>query len=281
MIFGRKSFIMGQCEKVREADIMQGTVERGPVYEKILPFILEAGRMIRESGEISVTPKAANDFVTQTDRAVQDYLLENLGRAFPDAAFIAEEKPNEAGLPKGEVFIIDPVDGTTNFINGFPACAVCAAYVVDGETECSFVYNPMREELFSAVRGRGAWLGDMPIHCRAREMKHSVCLIGDSWEGDKKVLRKYFASCRMIGSAELQICYVACGRACADITKKIRIWDYAAGMLIAEEAGACVLDMSGERAALSDPNAILVCEPGIARETLAIWRESLENLREI
>lgn len=254
---------------------MSGAIDRGPVYGTILPFVLEAGRMVRESGEVCISPKAANDFVTQTDRAVQDYLLENLGRAFPEAVFIAEEKQNVTDIPAGEVLIIDPIDGTTNFINGFPACAVCVAYVLDGEIQCSFVYNPLREELFSAVRGRGAWLGDRPIRCASRQMKHSVCLIGDSWEGDKNVLRKYFASCRMIGSAELQICWVACGRAAADISKEIHIWDYAAGMLIAEEAGALVLDMSGERAALREPNAVMVCIPEIRRELLAIWRESL------
>jgi len=254
---------------------MKHAKDMGPAYEAILPFVLEAGRMIRESGDVQVSPKAANDFVTQMDRAVQDYLLEGLGRAFPGAVFIAEEKENTTCLPGGDVFIIDPIDGTTNFINGFPACAVCVAYVKDGETECSFVYNPLREELFSAARGRGAWLGDQPIHCVSREMKQSVCLIGDSWKGSKEVLRKYFASCRMIGSSELQICYVACGRAVCDITKEIHIWDYAAGKLIAEEAGALVLERSGERAALKEPCAILVCVPEIRREALAIWHESM------
>jgi len=247
----------------------------GPVYEAILPYVLEAGRMIRESGDVQVSPKAANDFVTQMDRAVQDYLLEGLGRAFPGAVFIAEEKENMTSVPIGEVFIIDPIDGTTNFINGFPACAVCAAYVLEGEVECSFVYNPFREELFSAVRGRGAFLGDKPIRCRSRQMEQGVCLIGDSWKGDKEVLRKYFASCRMIGSAELQICYVACGRALCDISKEIHLWDYAAGKLIAEEAGALVLDISGERASLKEPCAVMVCVPEIRQEAMAIWRESL------
>ena len=254
---------------------MKHAKEAGHVYEAILPCVLEAGRMIRESGDVAVSPKAANDFVTQMDRAVQDYLLESLGRAFPGAVFIAEEKENMTCVPMGEVFIIDPIDGTTNFINGFPACAVCVAYVVDGEVECSFVYNPFREELFSAARGRGAFLGDTPIRCVSRKMEQSICLIGDSWKGDKEVLRNYFASCRMIGSSELQICYVACGRALCDITKEIHIWDYAAGKLIAEEAGACVLERSGERASLKEPCAILVCTPEIRQDALAIWRESL------
>ena len=254
---------------------MKHAQDAGPLYEALLPYVLEAGRMIRESTKVTVSPKAANDFVTQTDRAVQDYLLESLGKIFPEAVFIAEEKENISSVPMGEVFIIDPIDGTTNFINGFPACAVCAAYVKDRRLECSFVYNPFREELFSAVRGRGAWLGDMPIRCRSGVMQHSICLIGDSWKGNKEVLRKHFASCRMIGSAELQICYVACGRALCDISREIHIWDYAAGMLIAEEAGACVLDLTGERASLKEPCAVLVCPPEIREEAVAIWRESL------
>lgn len=268
--------IIGKYEQKEETEMIN-VQERGPVYETILPFVLEAGRMIAGSRDPGVSIKGANDFVTEMDRAVQDYLLENLGRAFPEAVFIAEEKDNVREVPMGEVLIIDPIDGTTNFINGFPACAVCAAYVLDKKVECAFVYNPLREEIFSAVRGKGAWLGDMPIRCKAREMRQSVCLIGDSWEGNKDVLRKYFASCRMIGSAALQICYVACGRAAADITKELRIWDYAAGMLIAEEAGACVLNKDGEPQDLEDGCALLVCTPGIRQETMAIWRESMDK----
>ncbi len=255
---------------------MQERREHGEVYKAILPYILEAGRMMLDRSDLAVSQKAANDFVTQKDKAIQAYLLRSLGPLFPGAVFIAEEKENPE-IPMGETLIIDPIDGTTNFINGFPVCAVCLAYAVDREVECSFVYNPFLQELFSAERGKGAWLNDREIHTIHRPLDRSICLIGDSWKGDKDTLRRYFASCRMIGSAELQICQVACGRAQADITKSIHVWDYAAGMLIAEEAGALVLDPEGKRAPLKEPGTIMVCTSESRDQVLAIWHESMKN----
>lgn len=255
---------------------MNKGIQHGEIYTKILPCVLEAGRMILDRKDLTVSQKAANDFVTQMDRAVQAYLIEGLGSLFPEAVFIAEEKENPE-IPMGETLIIDPIDGTTNFINGFPVCAVCVAYAVDREVECAFVYNPFLNEMFSAERGKGAWLNEEEIQPLHRPLKQSICLIGDSWKGDKEILRKYFASCRMIGSAELQICQVACGRAEADISKSIHVWDYAAGKLIAEEAGALVLDPGGRRALLKEPGTIMVCTPEGRDQVLAIWHESMEG----
>ena len=242
-------------------------------YLLILDCVRRAGRLMLKEEEPEIAVKGANDFVTARDREIQDFLIRELSRLFPRAFFIAEEKENFE-LPDTEGFIIDPIDGTTNFMNSFPCCAVCVARVRNRQLVDSFIYNPFREEMFTAEAGQGAWLNEQPIHTVSRPPSRAICLIEDSWKADRIVLRSYFASARCIGSAELGIAYVACGRAGVKISKPLHIWDYAAGTLIAREAGALVLDPDGQDAALTEPGRVVVCCPECRDTALRALRDA-------
>ena len=236
-------------------------------YLQILDCVRRAGRLMLKEEEPEIAVKGANDFVTARDREIQDFLIRELSRLFPRAFFIAEEKENFE-LPDTEGFIIDPIDGTTNFMNSFPCCAVCVARVRNRQLVDSFIYNPFREEMFTAEAGQGAWLNEQPIHTVSRPPSRAICLIEDSWKADRIVLRSYFAS------AELGIAYVACGRAGVKISKPLHIWDYAAGTLIAREAGALVLDPDGQDAALTEPGRVVVCCPECRDTALRALRDA-------
>ena len=241
--------------------------------------ILEAGRMMADTASLNIEQKGANDFVTNRDKEIQDYLIGKLSVQFPNAHFIAEEKVNLYDST-GEYFVIDPIDGTHNFMNGIPICAVCLAYVKDGEVRESFVYNSLLNEFFSASKGQGAFLnGQRVTNRRSLPLDRSVILIEDGWKGDKNIIRKYAACARILGSAELGICYAGCGRAAAYLSPRLHLWDYAAGMLFAEECGMLVVEKNGERARLIEPNYILVVEKDKYNDLMAIWHESEENVR--
>lgn len=236
--------------------------------------VLEAGRMMADSASLNIEQKGANDFVTNRDKEIQDFLIGRLSARFPDAQFVAEEKKNLFD-GKGEYFVIDPIDGTHNFMNGIPICAVCLAYVKDGEVTESFVYNSLMGEMFSASKGNGAYLnGERVIRRKSLPLDRSVILVEDGWLGDKKVIRRYAACARILGSAEIGICYAGCGRSGAYLSPRLHIWDYAAGMLFAEECGLVVIEKDGSRARLLEPNYILVCEESMKEEMLAVWREA-------
>ena len=132
-------------------------------YLQILDCVRRAGRLMLKEEEPEIAVKGANDFVTARDREIQDFLIRELSSLFPRAFFIAEEKENFE-LPDTEGFIIDPIDGTTNFMNSFPCCAVCVARVRNRQLVDSFIYNPFREEMFTAEAGQGAWHNEQPIH---------------------------------------------------------------------------------------------------------------------
>ena len=242
-------------------------------YMQILDCVRRAGRLMLKEEAPEIAVKGANDFVTARDREIQDFLIRELSGLFPSAFFFAEEKENFE-LPDTEGFIIDPIDGTTNFMNGFPCCAVCVARVRQRQLVDSFIYNPFREEMFTAEAGRGAWLNEQPLHVVSRPPSRAICLIEDSWKADRIVLRRFFASARCIGSAELGIAYVACGRAGVKISKLLHIWDYAAGTLIAREAGALVLDPDGQDAQLTEPGRVVVCCPSCRDAALQALREA-------
>ena len=179
-------------------------------YEFLKEVVLEAGQMMADTASLSIEQKGANDFVTNRDKEIQDFLIERLSKQYPNAKFVAEEKMNLYDLP-GEYFVIDPIDGTHNFMNGIPLCAVCLAYVKDGEIRESFVYNSLLHEMFSASKGEGAFFnGERVARRKSLPLDRSVILTEDGWKGDKSVIRKYAACARILGSAEIGICYAGC-----------------------------------------------------------------------
>lgn len=243
------------------------------VFEFMKMLAREGGEMMLKHRDLNIEKKGANNFVTDIDKAVQAMLISRLSNAVPDAFFTAEEKDNTDN-PVGEGFIIDPIDGTHNFMNDLPICAVSIAYVCDGEVMCSVVYNPFREEMFAAIKGGGAFLNGEPIHCKNRPLENSLILTEDSWKGDRRVIRKYALGSRILGSAELAICYVACGRAGGWISQKLHIWDYAAGKLILEEAGGILIEKDGREARLIEPSQVGATSPENRSALIQIWNEA-------
>ena len=233
----------------------------------------EAGTMMVKHGSLQIEAKGANDYVTDVDKEVQNMLIEKLGQAVPDAFFIAEEKKNNK-LPDGEGFVIDPIDGTLNFMNGIPCSAVCIAHVTDKEVLDAVVYNPFRDEMFWASKEQGAFLNDQKIHIADRPIKKALVLTEDTWQGHKEIIRNYAVGARILGSAELAICFVASGRAGGYISQSLHMWDYAAGKLILEEAGGILLEKDGSHACLLGPNEIIACAPDQQDIFIAMCKEA-------
>lgn len=234
---------------------------------------IDAGAMMIRHKNLTIEAKGANDYVTNVDKAVQGMLIEKFGKVVPDAFFIAEEKKNQQ-LPDSEGFVIDPIDGTLNFMNGIPCSAVCIAHVLKKEVQDAVVYNPFRDEMFWASKGQGAYLNEQSIHIVPRPLKKALILTEDTWKGNREIIRNYAVGARILGSAELAICFVASGRAGGYISQPLHMWDYAAGKLILEEAGGILLEKDGKPARLLEPNEIIACAPDQQEIFIAMCKDA-------
>jgi len=251
----------------------------------ILPIIKEASKIMLSAHDVeknSVTNKAGDaNFVTVFDKATQDYLIENITRAIPEATFVAEEQDNDYSILSGKyVFIIDPIDGTTNFIRGFCHSSISVACVSAGEVIFGAVYNPYLDEMFYAEKGCGAYKNGKPISVSERNVGEALFSFGSSpyykdelAEHSFDIALRIFKECadvRRLASAALDLCYLACGR--IDIFFELRLspWDYAAGSLILTEAGGKITDMNGEPIKLSEPCSILAANKVCYSRTLSL-----------
>ncbi len=231
-------------------------------------------------GEMSgrITFKGDIDFATEADFAVQRQVQERLLALYPDIQFMGEEKDNSGIDFAGAVWILDPVDGTTNLVHRFDHSAVSLALAVDSRLELGIVYNPYRDELFHAVRGGGAYLNGNPIHVgSAAQMREALISVGTAPYYHELVDRNFeriksiFLDCqdiRRLGSAALDLSYVACGRIDAYFEPNLKPWDYGAGALLVKEAGGCVTDFEGREPALNRPCCVVAGTPGIHRALL-------------
>ncbi|MEN9889069.1 MAG: Inositol-monophosphatase [Pseudomonadota bacterium] len=206
---------------------------------------------------VRISQKQVNDFVTEVDHASEAAIIETLLTAYPDHGILAEESGSQHGNPQADhIWIIDPLDGTTNFIHGFPVYCVSIALQVRGRIEQAVVYDPSRNDLFTATRGRGAFLNDRRIRVSKRTQLKE-CLIstgfpfraGDNFQhyllmmGD--VMQKT-AGLRRPGSAALDLAYVAAGFTEGFFETGLSPWDVAAGSLLVTEAGGLVGNFTGE-----------------------------------
>lgn len=207
---------------------------------------------------LRVGTKQANDFVTEVDHAAEAAIIETLLGAYPDHGIWAEESGRREGKGKGQAFtwIIDPLDGTTNFIHGFPVYCVSIALMVEGRLDQAVVYDPTRNDLFTASRGRGAYLNDRRIRVAKRTQLRD-CLLstgfpyrpGDAFETYLRMLGDLLprvAGVRRPGSAALDLAYVAAGFSDGFFEMGLNPWDVAAGALLITEAGGLVGNFTGE-----------------------------------
>jgi myo-inositol-1(or 4)-monophosphatase len=211
-------------------------------------------RAARDLGGITVTVKRQNDFVTEVDRAAEAAVIETLRKAYPDHAILAEESGADGA--SDYTWIIDPLDGTTNFIHGFPQYAVSIGLRHRGLITQAVVYDPGRNELFTASRGRGAFLDDRRIRVSKRTHLHDA-LVGtgfpyreiahlDEYLRMLKSVTQNSAGVRRAGAAALDLAYVAAGRLDGFWELGLSPWDMAAGSLLIFEAGGLVSDLDGE-----------------------------------
>jgi myo-inositol-1(or 4)-monophosphatase len=206
---------------------------------------------------LTVTSKGPNDFVTEVDQAAEQAIIDTIRQAYPGHAILAEESGREQGAKHSDyTWIIDPLDGTTNFIHGFPQYAVSIALAFKGKVEQAVVYDPSRNDLFYATKGRGAFLNDRRIRVSKR-LRLADALIGTGFpfrKGDNfkrylKIIEELMPACaglRRPGAAALDLCYVAAGWYDGFFETGLSPWDVAAGSLIITEAGGLVGNFTGE-----------------------------------
>lgn len=204
----------------------------------------------------SISFKGEVDLVTQFDREAQRFILTDLREEYPDFGILSEEDVDEQTAQPFK-WIVDPLDGTTNFAHGLPIWAISIALEVRGRIALGVVYDPNRGEMFSGLKGRGARLNGRRIHVsKTRRLDHSLLVTGfpyDIRRSKQNNLRQFstFAvrarAVRRLGSAALDLCYTACGRFDGYWELKLSPWDQAAGALILTEAGGRITDFSGHR----------------------------------
>lgn len=244
-------------------------------------------KIIRDAGKIMLGANKNRDFdskagtanfVTAYDVAVQDFLIKSIKDILPEAVFMAEEKENDtAVLFEKYCFIIDPIDGTTNFIHDYRHSSISVAMLCGGETVLGMVYDPYLDELFTAEKGKGAYLNGEAIRVSKNPMELAVVQIGSCPYYKDEFADKTFAltkelffkasDFRRSGSAALDLAYLASGR--CDIFFEFRLspWDFAAGELLVTEAGGIVTKSDGTKTARAAPCPIFASN-GIVHEEL-------------
>jgi myo-inositol-1(or 4)-monophosphatase len=222
-------------------------------------------RHLNKLESMQIAEKGRNDFVTRVDQLAEEAIIEIIKDHYPDHAILAEE----SGL-SGEheyQWIIDPLDGTTNYLHGFPVFSVSIAVALDGELQHGVVYDPLRQEIFSASRGQGAQLDGRKVRVSKQVgLRHALIATGFPYRSDEKQVDVYLGMLRAVmletagvrrpGSAALDLCYVAAGRVDGFWEMGLRKWDIAAGALIIREAGGRISDFHGADAYLESGNVV-------------------------
>ncbi len=222
-------------------------------------------RSLQHVEHLEVTTKSRNDFVSDVDRLAEQEIINMIRKAYPDHAILAEES-GESG-DNDTVWIIDPLDGTTNFLHGFPHYCVSIAVMVKGKIEHGVVYDPLRDELFSATRGAGTKLNDRRLRvAKRKELAGAVLATGFPFKNHQDLepylgmfssLFMQVADVRRTGSAALDLAYVAAGRLDGYWEIGLEKWDLAAGVLLIEEAGGVVSDFIGGDNYLKSGNLVV------------------------
>lgn len=218
-----------------------------------------AGKIILRASEdlsrVEATQKGTNDLVTNIDKDAESIVRDTILKSYPDHSIVGEEFGHHEGKDADYLWVIDPLDGTTNFVKGIPHYAVSIALRVKGRVEQAVVYDPIRDELFTASRGQGAQLNNKRIRVsKSIELQGTVLATGfpfkqkhhmDAYLEAFKALFIHTADIRRAGSAALDMAYVAAGRMDGFFEIGLKPWDTAAGELLVKEAGGMVTDFAG------------------------------------
>ena len=225
-----------------------------PQINLITKACLKASRsLIRDFGEIEnlqVSKKGPGDFVTSADKRTEKILIDELQKAHTDYGIITEETGiiNKSNVKNR--WIIDPIDGTMNFLNGVPQFAISVGYEEEGEIICGVIFNPITNEMFCAEKGNGAYLNNSRIRVSNKKKINESLIVTGGPKGGSKIKKKIFSeyinvsnnvsNVRKFGSAALDMAYVACGRFDGYWQRELNYWDIAAGIIILKEAGGFV-----------------------------------------
>jgi len=266
-----------------------------PMLNTAVKAARRAGALINRASldleRLQVVKKGPKNYVTQVDQAVEAEVIDILRTAYPDHSFLGEESglipaPNtvasstsapaeSTGHSPEYQWVIDPLDGTTNFIHGFPNYAVSIALLHKGQAEQAVIFDPTRNELFTASRGGGAFLNDRRMRVSSQRQYQETLIgahvPGSAGGGSNAIFQPLLAGCasaRRMGTCVLDLAYVACGRFDGFCGTNLKAWDMAAGALMVVEAGGLVTDFSGEQQWLQS-GSILAANPKILTQMLA------------
>ena len=267
------------------------------LYTKDIEALVRAAGEIMRSvpDEVRNNPESkegSSNFVTAYDVKVQEFLKKGLAELFPEAYFFAEEDgESRTTFGEGYTFIIDPIDGTTNFMCGYNTSAVSVGLLLDGEPVFGGIYDPYRDEYFCAVRGQGATCNGKPIRVSNRPVTRGIVAIGSApyrkdtlapamlaMTGD---LFAAFADFRRSGSAALDICHVACGRSDAFCEPVLSPWDFAAGSVILAEAGGVATNFAGDTLRLSAPSSCVFGSPEAHAVALKVCKKYADQVKHL
>ena len=256
-----------------------------PTLEHLTTWAAEAGEIVRAGyGKThDISYKGRIDLVTEVDHRSEDLIIGQIRREFPDHSIITEESGHLAGSSSQRWFV-DQLDGTVNYSHGMHFFGVSIAYAENGQVQLGVIYNQINNECFSSERGKGAWLNGAPIHVKdTPDLIHSLLVTGfpyDMWERPDNNLDNFIALSRLsqgvrrLGSAALDLCYVAAGWLDGYWEIRIKPWDIAAGALIVEEAGGVVTKLGGQADYMQPPYDILACAPKLHEAMMEVPNRS-------
>jgi len=253
---------------------------RTALMNVMVQAVLKAGRgLARDFGEVEnlqVSLKGPGDFVSAADRRADKTLIGELGRARPSYGFLTEESGAISGSDSGNRWIVDPLDGTTNFLHGIPLFAISVALEREGKVVAGVVYNPIFNDLYVAERGSGAFLNDRRLRVSARKVFAEALIglgiphLGNRTGGLTEAVSRIedrIAGVRSNGSAALELAWIAAGRYDGFWHHRLDPWDFAAGALIVREAGGFVTNLAGNDRDLA-PGPIVAGNQPIHRQLL-------------
>ncbi len=244
--------------------------------EKIIEITREAGNILLNAKRPKIMEKSGHaNFVTETDEKTQRFLVDKLGEEFPEAEFLGEEDGQDvfsSKMAKGYCFVIDPIDGTSNFIYEYRPSVISVGLLKDGKPYMGVVYNPYDDMMFSAIQGQGAYMNGEKIMSSDAPLSDQLACFGTapyytelrdrSFEIAKRLL-PLCVDLRRSGTSAWDLCCVAMGRCGLYFELKLQIWDYAAAALIATEAGCRVTDIDGNPLSYTGASSALCLSRGV------------------
>lgn len=249
------------------------------IYKFAYQIMQEAGQIIRDSidDDIQIETKSnPNDLVTNIDKETEERLFNQIKSTYPEHRILGEEgHGTDIDNTEGVLWIVDPIDGTLNFVHQQENFAISIGIFIDGEKYAGFVYDVMNDKMYHAIAGKGAWLNNEQLKpLEDTDLKTSLISTNPLWLTKEKLAKIYMPivdqarSTRAYGSAALDFANVAKGNTSAYLTMRLHPWDFAGGLIIAEEVGAVVTNQLGEHLNILEANSILIGNKKIHQELL-------------